>query len=271
MLARQVHEHEPPQASVEPPAPVETPTRVAPAALAGAPALALALQRSIGNRLVSRALATIAREEVADEQVAGEEAIPLDDSKPAAPAAPTPTFNHSGGQTVTVNADSAVDFSNNIVSAIGAPHVDPQFDPDIKWETSGPGGKTRKITSIGLTVTTAIVKVRWGMGRPDDENRKMIREMVAEIQAHEERHRKIIEDAATKALADAQKFVGTGQVEAAHTALNETLPCTANKAHEALDAKEGKLTVNEVRQPGGKITLTLTKSGSGAKYPCKKP
>jgi hypothetical protein len=265
MLAANVHEHEPSQATVEPPARVNAPAAAAPTGLAGVPAVALSLQRSIGNRLVARALATIARDELA-----GEEAIPLDDSKPAAPAAPTPTFNHSGGQTVTVNADSAVDFANNIVSAIGEPHVDPQFDPDIKWHNVGPGGKTRKITSIGLTVATAIVKVRWGMGRPDDENRKMIREMVAEIQAHEERHRKIIEDAATAALTDAQKFVGTGQVEAAHTALDKTLPCTTNKAHEALDGKEGKLTVSEVRQPNGKVTLTLTKSGSGAKYPCPK-
>jgi hypothetical protein len=272
MLA-DVHEREPPQATVEPAAPVDAPA-AATAGLAGVPAVAHSLQRSIGNRLVSRALATIARQEVADE-VDG--AVALDESgavpqqaAPSAPAAPTPTFNHSGGQTVTVNADSAVEFANNIVSAIGAPHVDPQFDPDIKWDNVGPGGKTRKITSIGLTVTTAIVKVRWGRGRPDDENRAMIRQMVQEIQAHEERHRKIIEDAATAALADAQKLVGTSKVDDAQKALTKTLECTTNKGHEALDGTEGKLTVNEVRQPDGKIKLTLTKSSSGAKYPCSK-
>ena len=271
-----VHEREPPQATVEPAAPVDA-RAAAPAGLAGVPAVAHSLQRSIGNRLVSRALATIAREAVAEAEPIGQEAaalsdeaIPLDDTKPAPSAAPTPTFDHSGGQTVTVNADTAVDFSNNIVSAIGAPHVAPEFLPDIAFDTTGgPGGK-RKITSIGLTVRTSIVKVRWGMGRVDDENRAMIKQMVQEIQAHEERHRKIIEDAATKALADAQKLVGTSKVDDAQKALTKTLECTTNKGHEALDGTEGKLTVNEVRQPDGKIKLTLTKSSSGAKYPCSK-
>jgi Bacterial protein of unknown function (DUF922) len=262
-----VHEREAPEATVAPPAPVDAPAPAAPAGLAGMPAVALSLQRSLGNRLVSRALASIARDEVVDEVALDEEAIPLDDGKPAPPAAPTPAFDHSGGQTVTINANSAVEFSQNIVDAIGAPHVAPEFTPDIAFDTVG---KTRKITSIGLSVKTSIVKVRFGMGRVDDENRAMIATMVQEIQAHEQRHRKIIEDAATKALADAQKLVGTSQVEAAQKALSTTVECTANKGHEALDATEGKLTVSEVRQPDGKITLTLSKSGSGAKYPCAK-
>ena len=71
--------------------------------------------------------------------------------------------------------------------------------------------------------------------------------MVKEIQAHEERHRKIIENAATAALADAQKFVGTGRSTRAKTALTKTLKCTTNKGHEALDGTEGKLTVSEVQ------------------------
>ena len=259
----------------------------APAGLSGMPAVALSLHRSIGNRLVSRALATIAREVAAPgaeeapaepvaappEAVGGiseEEAVPLDNSSkaPAAAAGPAPTFDHSGGSTVTINADSAVDFSNNIVASIGAPHVAPEFTPAIEFSIGPTGAK--KITSIGLTVKTSIVKVRWGMGRADAENKAMIQQMVAEIKAHEERHRSIIETAATDALTKAQKFVGTGQVDAANTALTKTLECTTNKGHEALDGTEGKLTVNEVRQPDGTIKLSLTKSGSGAKYPCSK-
>ena len=240
------------------------------------PAIALALQRSVGNRYVSRAAARIAREEIADE-IGG--AIALDDtgadpqqSAPSAAAAPKPSFDHSGGSTVTIDADSAVDFGQKIVATIGAPHVKPQFTPEIAWDDiGGPGGKvTRKITTIGLTVSTAITKVRWGMGRVDDDNRAMIRQMMQEIQAHELRHRTIIEEAATAALADAQKFVGTSKVDDAKKALTTTLECTTNAKHEGLDGTEGKLTVSEVRQPNGKITLTLTKSGSGAKYPCSK-
>ena len=271
-----MHEHEPPQATVEP-APVSARGPAAPAGLVGMPAIALALQRSAGNRYVSRAVAKLAREEVVDE-IGGAIALeetggdPLQQPAPSAPAAPTPSFDHSGGSTVTIDADSAVEFSQKIVATIGAPHVAPEFTPDIAFDDiGGPGGKvTRKITSIGLTVKTSIHKVRFGMGRVDADNRAMIGQMVQEIQAHEQRHRKIIEDAATAALADVQKLVGTSKVTDAQTALTTTLECTANKKHEALDGTEGLLTVSEVRQPNGKITLTLSKSGSGAKYPCKK-
>jgi hypothetical protein len=75
--------------------------------------------------------------------------------------------------------------------------------------------------------------------------------------------------AATAALAAAQKYVGTRKGDEARKALTTTLECTTNGQHEALDAKEGLLTVSEVRRPDGKITLELTKSASGAKYPCK--
>jgi hypothetical protein len=280
-----VHEHEAPEQTAEPAAPAAATAPAAPAGLAGMPAIALSLHRTAGNRVVSRALATIAREVAAPGEeaaaepvaapsetvdVAADEAVPLDggNKAPAAAAGPTPTFDHSGGSTVTINADTAVDFSNNITATIGAPHVAPEFTPAIEFSVGPTGAK--KITSIGLTVKTSIVKVRWGMGRVDAENKAMIDQMVAEIKAHEERHRKIIETAATDALAKAQKFVGTGQVDAANTALTKTVECTANKGHEALDGTEGKLTVSEVRQPDGTIKLSLTKSGSGAKYPCSK-
>jgi hypothetical protein len=278
MLRRSLHEHEPPQATVEPAAPVAVPGPAAPTGLVGMPALTVSLQRSLGNRMVARALRQIARDEDTDLDVAGE-AIPLEDPLQQPPsggaAAPTPTFDHSGGSTVTVNADTAVEFSNQIVATIGAPHVSPEFQPqidfDFKVDAAGnevPGTKT--IKSIGLNVKTAITKVRWGMGRADDENKAMIKRMVAEIQAHEEAHRKIIESAATTALAGAQKFVGTKKIAEARAALTTGLECTTNKGHEALDGTEGKLTVSEVRQPDGTIKLELGKSSSGAKYPCKK-
>ena len=55
---------------------------------------------------------------------------------------------------MTIDADSAVDFAQKIVATIGAPHVKPEFTPEIAWDDiGGPGGKvTRKITTIGLTV-----------------------------------------------------------------------------------------------------------------------
>ena len=44
-----------------------------------------------------------------------------------------------------------------------------------------------------------------------------------------------------------------------------------NGQHEALDAKEGLLTVVETRQADGTIKLSLTNTLSGAKYPANAP
>jgi Bacterial protein of unknown function (DUF922) len=174
--------------------------------------------------------------------------------------APAPVFNHSGS-TVTVNADNAIDFSNNITAQIGTPHTEIELEPDIQWDVNG---GVKKITSVGLTVTTKIVKVRFGMGRPNANHKKAIDEMVAAIKAHEEAHRAIIVAAATDGLAKAHKFVGTSKIKEAWKALDTGVTCVAAKKHEDLDAKEGLLTASE----DGNGNVTVSKSASGAKYPC---
>jgi hypothetical protein len=231
--------------------------------------------------LTSRWLPAIARQDLDPDSPTGAaetparaetEPVPLGPPPTNVPAkAPTPVFDHSGGQTVTINADSAPDFARNITAAIGSPHTSAAFTPDIavdfKTDAAGkqvPGSQT--ITSIGLTVNTAITKVRFGMGRPNAEHKKAINEMVVAIQDHEGKHRAIIETEATSALAGAQKFVGTGKTTEANTALTTTLECATNKKHEALDASEGLLTA--VEQSNG--TVVVTKSASGATYPCPK-
>jgi hypothetical protein len=198
-----------------------------------------------------------------DEESAPDDgAVALDDA-PAGGGSSTPTFDHSGGSTVTINADTAIDFANNITATIGSPHVSPSFEPDIQFEVTG--GAAKKITSIGLTVRTAITKVRYGMGRANDKHKAAIKQMVEEIKAHEEKHRAIIETEAATALAAAQKkFLKTGNTAGAQKALSTDLECATNKKHEALDASEGKLTAAE--QSNGDVTVT--KSGSGARYPC---
>jgi hypothetical protein len=269
-MLRRVPEHEAPKPAVEPAAPVAAP--VAAPALGAAPALMRSLQARVGNAIVARAIA--ARDIVDD--LAPPDAVPLDDTQPTgggSAAGPKPTFDHSGGTTVTINADSAVEFSQKITATIGSPHTSPTFTPDIQvdFKTDGAGKEvpgTRTIASIGLDVKTAITKVRFGMGRVDADNKAVIDQMVKEIQAHEERHRAIVETAATAALTAAQKLVGTKKEKEAKTALTKTLECATNKQHEALDATEGLLTVSEVRQPDGSIKLQLSKSASGAKYPC---
>jgi predicted secreted Zn-dependent protease len=186
--------------------------------------------------------------------------VALDDAPAAGPAAATPTFKH-GGSTVTINADSAIDFSNNITAQIGTPHTEIELEPDVQWEIDR---GVKKVSSVGLTVTTKIVKVRFGMGRPNDKHKKAIDEMVAAIKAHEEQHRAIIVAAATAGLAKAQTFVGTTKIKEAWKTLDTGVSCAAAKQHEALDAKEGLLTASE--DANGNVTVT--KSASGAKYPC---
>jgi len=180
-----------------------------------------------------------------------------------------PVFDHSSGKTVTINADTAQEFAQNITATIGSPHTQPVFEPDIQFaiDTDAAGREvpdSRKITSIRLKVKTAITTVRFGVGKPNDKHKKAIDEMVAAIKEHEEKHRTIIEHDAILALWDAQKFVGTGKTKEANKALTTDLECVTNKKHEALDAVEGLLTPLE-QQDG---SVKVTKTSSGAKYPC---
>jgi predicted secreted Zn-dependent protease len=142
--------------------------------------------------------------------------------------------------------------------------LEPDVQYDFKTDAEGkeiPG--TQKITSVGLTVTTKIVKVRFGMGRPNEKHKAAIDQMVAAIQAHEEQHRAIVVAEATAAVAKAQKLVGTRKVKEAYKIL-DAVDCAAAKKHEALDAKEGLLTASEAADG----SVTITKSASGATYPC---
>lgn len=235
-------------------------------------AMAAQIGRVAGNRYLQRVISEVMRAD--DVESGGDTAVELDEGGTAAPAAaagPKPSFDHSGGQTVTIDADTAPEFAQKITAQIGTPHVTPEFTPDVQYDfkTDAAGNEiksTRKITSIGLTVKTSITKVRLGLSRANDKHREAINQMVAHIKAHEEAHRAIIEAEATAALAAAQKLVGTGKVDEVNKALSTTLECTCNKKHEALDATEGLLTAAE--QPDGSVTVS--KSGSGAKYPCPK-
>jgi len=233
-------------------------------------AMAAQLGRVGGNQFLQRVIAQMEQDpQTADVEAEADTVVSLNAGAASAAGAPTPVFDHSGGNTVTINADSAPDFAQNITATIGTPHVTPEFIPDIQvdFKTDATGQEvpgSRKIVSIGLTVKAAITKVRYGMGRPNAEHKKAIDEMVAAIKAHEGAHRAIIETEATLALAAAQKFIGTGKVKEAEKALTTTLECSTNKKHEALDASEGLLTAAE--QEDGAVKVT--KSSSGAKYPC---
>ena len=215
---------------------------------------------------IARQLAVIQRDE--DEETGGVVALQDAPGGGGGGGAGGATFNHSSS-TVTINADSAPDFSSRITATIGTPHTEIELVPDVQYDfkTRADGSEvpgSRRITSVGVTVNTKIVKVRFGMGRPNDKHKKAIDEMVAAIEAHEAQHRAIVVAEANAAVKKAQKLVGTSKVKEAFKILDEDLDCAAAKGHEALDAKEGLLTA--VEQSNGDVSIT--KSASGAKYPC---
>jgi hypothetical protein len=215
--------------------------------------------RTATERALSRAEAALepGEEQIAD--VDAQSAEQLQQGPSAGSGGSGPTFDHSGGQTVTIHADSAAEFVANAAATIGSPHTGIVLTPDVVTDERG------KVISIDLTVKTSIVKVRFGIGRVNDKNRQAINQIVTMIMDHESAHRAIIESEAKGALEKARKkFVGKRKGKQAEKALTDDLECAANKKHEALDAKEGLIIVTE-QQDG---SITLTRAASGAKYPC---
>src|SRR5262249_10170790 len=111
-----------------------------------------AVQRA-ADSVISRGVASVMR---ADDDWDPGDAVP-ENGRKGAPAGSqaAPIFDHSGGKTVTINADSAPEFAQNITAVIGSPHTSPTFTPDVQFDTKTtaagadvPG--SRRITSIGL-------------------------------------------------------------------------------------------------------------------------
>lgn len=224
---------------------------------------ALGLQRAVGNAVVAAMLSprpTVVQRD--GEAQAGQ------GSTGGAASGATPEFDHKMDP-VTVDGSSAVEFADNVRTRVGGAHCAITLDPIVNetWKERANGKEipgTRVIESVGLKVSTKITTVRFGMGRPDANNRAKIDEMVAMMKAHEEAHRSYIETAATAALAQAQALVGKRNKGAEALKILNNAECVANKQHEALDAKEGVFSVSD-----NAGVITITKSSSGAKYPCE--
>lgn len=221
----------------------------------------LSLQRAAGNgavsSLLSPAVPVVQREG------------PAKSGSEASGGGSTPDFEHSV-TAVTINADSAADFSEQVRTKLGGAHCAIVITPEVneEWKTKPDGSEvpgTRVVVSVGMKVSTKIHTVRFGMGRPDAKNKAKIDEMVALMKNHEEAHRSYIVAAATDALKKAQAFVGKRNKGAAALKVLNGAECVANKQHESLDAKEGVFTVTD-----NAGVITIAKSSSGAKYPCGK-
>jgi len=168
-----------------------------------------------------------------------------------------PSFASDAPVPVTINADTAVEFMQKTASALGNPHMAPSFSWDpVVDEKSG------KVTKVNLTVTTNVIRPRYGMGRGSAEEVALIRKAEGLIKEHEQRHAAIAKDFARKAVCATLGKVG----KAAQQALDASM-CAMNKAQEVLDKSEGMLTFTLNAEKTKVVDVGLGPF-SAASYPC---
>ena len=133
---------------------------------------------------------------------------------------------------IDIRADTAVDFTSQIDAILGAgghTHVDIALNPT----TDAKG----RVSSVGLKVTSKIIRPRWAGGRPSAAERELIKRVETFIKDHEERHRDLSRSVMQKAVCDALNQ----PVATAKSVLKKAICDLEPKAQEALDAKEGQL------------------------------
>lgn len=138
------------------------------------------------------------------------------------PVSPTPQ---------NILADSAVEFAAKVDAALGAGgHTDVSigFNPT---EDKG------RMTSVGMKVTSSIIRPRWAGGRPTQADADLIKRVETFIKEHEERHRDLSRSVMQKAVCDALNQ----PVAQAKAILKKAICDLEPKAQEALDAQEGQL------------------------------
>lgn len=150
---------------------------------------------------------------------------------PAAGCAEAITWVPKSPVPTDIRADDALEFATKMDQALGSvghTQVGIDVDPTV---TQG------KMTRVGLTVESSIIRPRWAGGRPSDADRKLIKKVEAFVKAHEERHRDLSRSVMQQAVCDA-----LNQPLARAEAILETAVCEKEPAaQEALDATEGKL------------------------------
>jgi hypothetical protein len=138
------------------------------------------------------------------------------------PASPVPT---------DIRADTAVEFAANVDAVLGAgghTHISIGFAPTVE---------KGKMTQVGLSVTSSIIRPRFAGGRPSEKELALIRRVETFIKDHEERHRELSKAVLQQAVCDARN-----QPVASARAIVKKAVCDKEPtAQEALDAKEGQL------------------------------
>ena len=109
-----------------------------------------------------------------------------------------PTFKATTPVPFDVRADTADDFVANANAGMGGVGTVGHMKPSFSWnlETDARG----RVTKVNMVVETEIVRPRFAGGRPSDAERAVIKQAEDLIKGHEERHRDIAKDFATRAV-----------------------------------------------------------------------
>jgi hypothetical protein len=161
-----------------------------------------------------------------------------DGAAPDAPADETPVFRATSPAPNDVLADTVDQFASGANAAMGAGgevgHMEAniQFNPD----TDDQG----RITRVNMVVDTKIVRPRWAGGRPTtDKEKALIKKAEELIRAHEERHRDIARDFATRAVKAMRGQPGDKAQKVFDKFMKDM-----DAAQAAFDHREGKLIVD---------------------------
>ena len=176
-------------------------------------------------------------------------AVPLDGGDAGAGASnETPTMNPTSPVPNDIHADTAVEFVNAANNARGGGgevgHMAPNITIDPTFDANG------KVDRVNMTVGTSIVRPRWSGGRPNDVQKAAIKKAEQLIKEHEERHRDIARDYATRAVRAMH-----GKTAAAAQKLYDDTMKQMDAAQKALDQKEGGISVKE---SGGGATVDVS-------------
>jgi hypothetical protein len=160
-----------------------------------------------------------------------------------------PIWHSTSPVPVDILADTAQDFVTKANAARGGDEVGHMesiitYAPDV--DTKG------KIGRVNLTVETSIVRPHWAGGRPTDAQRAAIGRAEQSIKEHEERHRNIARDFASR-MVKAMR----GKSSAAADKEFKQLEKSMDQAQAELDRREGCMSVIEKPGSDGGVTVEV--------------
>lgn len=205
------------------------------------PLLPHALLRGAAPARKSRALEMPDREAMPAAAGADFGEVPLEQPGQALQEGGAPAVAAGCGETISwtpdspvptnILANSAAEFAAGADAAFGDgghTNISIGFDPTVE---------KGKVTQVGLSVTSSIIRPRYAGGRPSEKDLALIRRVETFIKEHEERHRDLSRAVMQQAVCDAKGK----PVAAAKAIVNKAVCDLEPAAQEALDAKEGKL------------------------------